>query len=297
MIKIGSSLKLKHQSHNMTTMNPVSILRYLGDMPDRLKERIYTTKDKGVVTNMLKWAFATPHGVKANCYAYFLSPNASEWTDRKSKTQPGDMCSRPEAKAPLNFSNRRQASKQLIERIECDNPGVVFPIRPPLGGYSSDIMQMKLPNGYVLGCCICGADDYHFLRRDGIDEILGDEKWRQVWRMQNAMGVQRQLKALKEKGHDYCWSHVAGWSGRVKLVDANSRVIVNPVPISSIQPIVKNISKHRANHKYGSLHYDTFVCFAVVKARSAKLSDQNKLPRNVKQSIKKLKSLGIVLPG
>ena len=68
-----------------------------------------------------KYAFATPHDVKANCYAFFLSLPEVRWQDRKNKTQPGDKCDASWSKMPLNFSIKGDVSNQLIKRVMCDN--------------------------------------------------------------------------------------------------------------------------------------------------------------------------------
>jgi hypothetical protein len=275
--------------------NPRGLKQHIKHFEPRLTEEIMTTKNKGVLKRISKYAFATPHGVKANCYAFFLTLPDIQWQDRKNKTQPGDKCKAPWSKTPLNFSSRGQASNQLIRRVMCDNGanGVVNFIKPLSVGYPEYITQIKLPEGYVLGCCIVGGSDYHFCRREGIDEILNNKAFKEIWATKNIHNVRKQLKELQEMGHTYCWSHVAGWSGRLKLVDSDGKVITNPVDKKASGNAAQHLVSDRANHNYNGLHYDTFVAFFIVKARKATVKDDNKIPRNENAANSALKNMGL----
>ena len=275
--------------------NPSSLKKHIQHFDSKLVEDIMNTKTKGVLRNYSKWAFATPNGAKANCYAHFLTLPDIQWQDRKNKTQPGDKCEAPWAKTPLNFSNRMEASNQLIQRVMCDNNKnkVVNFIKPLSQGYPEYITQIKLPEGYVMGCCIVGGSDYHFCRREGIDEILKNPAFNDIWATTNIHKVKKQLQELKQLGHTYCWSHVAGWSGRLKLVDSDGVVITNPVDKKSRGKVAANLRKDRANHNYNGLHYDTFVAFFILKARKATVKDDNKIPRNEAVANNALRKMGM----
>lgn len=275
--------------------NPAGFKKHIMHFDPELRREIMNTKCKGVLKRISKYAFATPHGVKANCYAFFLTLPDIQWQDRMNKTQPGDKCKAPWSKMPLNFSNRGEVSNQLIQRVMCDNGknGVVNFIKPLSDGYPEYITQIKLPEGYILGCCIVGGSDYHFCRREGIDELLNLPAFRDIWKTKNIHGVKKQLEALKTEGHTYCWSHVAGWSGRLKLVDSEGIVITNPIDKKASGDAARNLTKDRANHNYNGLHYDTFVAFFILKARQATVKDDNKVPRNDKLVNSVLRDMGM----
>lgn len=262
--------------------NPPEFRNHIKHFDPSLIKSIMSTTNKGVLQRISKYAFATPHGVKANCYAFFLTLPDIQWQDRRNKTQPGDKCKASWSKIPLNFSSRGEASNQLIQRVMCDNGanGVVNFVKPLKGGYPEYITQIKLPEGYILGCCIVGGSDYHFCRREGIDELLKNQAFKEIWTTKNIHSVKKQLEELKKLGHTYCWSHVAGWSGRLKLVDSDGIVITNPVDKKASGNAARNLNKDRANHNYNGLHYDTFVAFFILKARKATVKDDNKMPRN-----------------
>ena len=275
--------------------NPPSFRKHIKHFDSDLVKSIMSTKNKGVLQKISKYAFATPHGVKANCYAFFLTLPDIEWQDRKNKTQPGDKCEALWSKTPLNFSSRGEASNQLIQRVMCDNGenGVVNFVKPLSDGYPEYITQIKLPQGYILGCCIVGGSDYHFCRREGIDELLKNQAFKEIWATKNIHRVRKQLTELKKLGHTYCWSHVAGWSGRLKLVDSDGIVITNPVDEKASGNAARNLKKDRANHNYNGLHYDTFVAFFIVKARAATVKDDNKIARNENAANSALRNMGM----
>lgn len=274
---------------------PLEIAPHIEQLPTPLRNDILRAKGKGVLRNFMTEAIATPHGAKLNCYAHFLTLPKAYLQERIRKTQPGDKCRRPEvdADAPLLFHDRRRASKQLIKRILCDNPGVVHYIKPLASGYPRSVLGMRLPKGYVLGCCIVGANDYHFLRREGIDEVLSSLAFRDIWSKQNAHGVKGQLERLRRAGEEYCYSHVAGWSGRMKVVDADQRVITNPVDRAATGSAVRRLLSNRCNHAYPSLHYDTFVGFFILKARAATTNPDNMRPRNERAKRRSLLEQGL----
>jgi hypothetical protein len=268
------------------------------DAVPHLKRCIMKTRSKGVlgINRIMSGAFATPRGLQVNCYAFFLTTPVKEWTARVHKSQPGDKCNKLSSRIPLAFQDRKMASKQLIERVLCDNPGIVHFLKPPNTGYPPYVLQMKLPRGYVLGCCIVGASDYHFLRREGIEELLQNEAFQDIWRSENKANVKEQLQKLRNDGHLYCWSHVAGWSSRLKLVDGDGHVIVNPAdkkPLITNDPSRQWID-NRAKHTYGHhLHYDHFVGLFIIKARTATLPKKNKLPKNINDAKQQMIDHGI----
>lgn len=274
--------------------NPPGLAVHLRGMPADVRRRILAARAKGVlpVNRVAKYAFATPHGVKANCYAHFLTLPEEEWTDRRSKSQPGEKCN---CTVPLAFPNRERTIEQLLHRVACDNPGSVFYMPPGSKGYAPSVLTMRLPRGYVLGCCIVGANDYHFLRREGVAEILNNAGFQAIWRRDNADGVQQQLRKLLHGGkHQYCWSHVAGWSGGLRVVDAQQRVIVNPVDRRATQPAAARLRQHRCDHAYDdSLVYDSLAGFFVVRARRTSVRNDNKRPRNDAAVEQRLRSLGM----
>lgn len=287
---------LKRSIKRLVSPNPPSIRSYLTNVqPTALREAIADSNEMGVPKKISKYAFATPYGVKANCYAFFLTLPDSQWKDRHNKSQPGDMCTCSWSKTPLDFAHRQRVSNQLIRRIKCDNPGVVHFLTPGTSGYGPDILKLRLPEGYVLGCCIVGSNDYHFCRRESIHFLITESKFRCIWQKANENGVKAQLEEMHRKGHEYCWSHVAGWSGRIKLVDASNKVIINPVDTMARGAHVQRLRANRANHSYdnGNLHYDTFVGFFVVKARAAKLHVDNAKGRNDNAVAERLSQLGI----
>ena len=170
------------------------------------------------------------------------------------------------AKTPLQFAIRETASAQLIDRVLCDNPNKTFFFKPP---YVDDILNLKLPRGFHMGCAIVGGQDYHFLRREGINVILNSKLFFPIL----SPSVKEQLLAAKKSGYRYVWSHVAGWSGRMKLVDAKGKIILNPVPKKASGPNTDQmILKNKSDHAYPSLDYDTFVGFFIVRSRSARVS-------------------------
>lgn len=286
---------MKKETPKNNNMNPEELEQHINDFDPSLVQSIMSTEEKGVLKRISKHAFATPHGVKANCYAFFLTLPDNQWQDRKNKTQPGDNCEAEWAKTPLKFSSRGQASNQLIKRVMCDNGqnGVVNFVKPLRSGYPEYITQIKLPKGYILGCCIVGGSDYHFCRREGIDEMLKNQAFQEIWKTKNVHTVRHQLEQLKELGHTYCWSHVAGWSGRLKLVDSDGIVITNPVDKTASGSAVRHLEKKRANHNYNGLHYDTFVAFFILKAHTATVKDSNKIRRNAKMSNSALRNMGM----
>ena len=299
----ATSATARATSANETKTNPEGLRRHLKGLDETLQRAVMRARTKGVLRNISKYAFATPHGVKANCYAFFLTLPDQQWQDRLNKTQPGDSCGYPWAKTRLHFASRGTASNQLIRRVACDNPGVVNYIHPTSHGYRNYILNMKLPRGYILGCCIVGGQDYHFCRREGIRELLQNPGFLDIWtksksEKSNAHRVQTQLQQAEANGHSYCWSHVAGWSGRLKLVDAQKKIILNPVDKHASGKAVRHLvppeAPPRCDHNYpGGLHYDTFVGFFLVKARSAKVTDGNKLPRNEARIQHHLRTLGM----
>ena len=262
-------------------------------MPEKLQDRIATATSKGVLKTISKYAFATPHGVKANCYAYFLALPDSQWKDRFYKSQPGETCDRPFAGDPLRFDSRDYVSRQLVNKVLCDQPGVVHAVHPGPSGYGEHILNMKLPPKYILGCCIVGGQDYHFLRREGVQEMLNLQTTQDYWRHGNVNGVRDQLAALDRKGHQYCWSHISGWSGGVRFADASGRVITNPVPKVATGAYVRSLKKNRSNHSYGPLVYDTFVAFFVVRTRKATTNPDNHKDRDEQMVRERLVHLGI----
>lgn len=273
--------------------NPMSLRRHFRHFPEKLKNAILKSTNKGVLKRISRFAFATPYGVKANCYAHFLTLPKSEWQNRKAKTQPGDKCQALWAKGPLQFDVRGQASSQLIRRVLCDNPDVVHFIDPTQDGYPQYITQIKLPEGYVLGCCIVGGQDFHFCRREGILEMLNNPFFKDIWLKKDEHNVKQQLQHLRDAGELYCWSHIGGWGGRLKLVDASGNVITNPADKSASGNAIKHMKENRCNHNYDGLHYDTFVGFFIIKARAATVKNENKLPRNMEAVEARLRSLGI----
>ena len=278
--------------------NPPKFAKLLPDTLNAyIRNQIMQTLLKGVlgVNELEILGFATPKYVKVNCYAYFLTTDTDQWKERIHKSQPGDKCPHL-TNSPLQFNDRKLASKQLIERVLCDNPKSVHMLKIPNSGYPADLLQIKLPKGYVLGCCIVGDSDYHFLRREGIDEILANDVFKDLWRKENKNNVKQQLEELRGEGHLYCWSHVAGWSSRLKLVDGSGNVIVNPAHKTPILPDdpSRNFIHNRANHTYNDrLTYDTFVMLCIIKVRSATLPNKNKLPTNLSRAIKSLEENGV----
>ena len=242
--------------------------RLLSRVPAKLRPRVLLATGKGVLKNMAKYAFSTPHGVKANCYSFFLTFHPTKWRNRLEKLQPGYRC--PGDHPPLDFARPAVVKQQLLHRIQCDNPHAVFHLPPPPGGYPPKLLQMRLPPGFVLGVGIVGPQDYHFLRREGIAEILASPTWRRIWKNSNQnVNMNTQLTQAKNAGHKYCWAHVAGWSGRVKLKDGNNKLILNPVHQFDTGKNVRRLRENRCSHAYSGLTYDRTVGFFLIKVHSA----------------------------
>ncbi len=261
--------------------NSKRILKHISHLEKPLVTEIMETTNKGVPRTISPYAFATPHGVKANCYAFFLTLPPSQWKDRHAKTQPGDACPMEHATKPLQFMNRDLVKRQLVRRVLCDNENVVHFLKPR-GSYAREILTMKLPDGYVLGVCIVGDADYHFCRRESIGNVLNNPVFRKIWSQGNGKGVRQQLVNLQKNRHEYCWSHVAGWSGRVKLVDADGRVITNPVDAQTTSKNAVEFQPDGCNHNYhkSGLHYNTLVGFFIIRARAATLNPERQFNRD-----------------
>lgn len=277
-----------------------SLKNTFSHMPNQLVNKIHRVSNSnetlGVLPYFMLESIATPHGAKANCYAHFLGLKSGinkkgiivrgALTNRNGKSQPGESCSKISAKTPLQFSRRQTASAQLIDRVLCDNPNKTFFFKPP---YLDGILKLRLPRGFHMGCAIVGGQDYHFLRREGINVILKSKLFLPIL----STSVKEQLLAAKELGHRYVWSHVAGWSGRMKLIDAKGKIILNPIPIkASGQNTALMTLTNKADHHYPSLDYDTFVGFFIIKSRSARVSNVGN-PINVRQMKARLKELGV----
>jgi hypothetical protein len=277
-----------------------AVKRSISHLPLQLVKNIHNVANAdgtpGVLQRFMLESVATPYGAKANCYAHFLGMKSGidekgmivrgALTNRNSKSQPGESCSKLNSKTPLQFSMRDKASAQLIDRVLCDNPNKTFFFKPP---YVDDILKLRLPRGFHMGCAIVGGQDYHFLRREGIDVVLRSKLLKPLL----SDSVNKQLLAAKQAGHRYVWSHVAGWSGRMKLVDAKGKIIVNPVPKkASGQNTALMTLTNKADHHYPSLDYDTFVGFFIVKSRSARVSSRGK-PVNVREMKARLRALGV----
>lgn len=244
-----------------------------------------TPEPLGTLKQFVAASHATPHGAKANCYAHFLGlpPGRTKdgrmryggLTDRHTKAQPGERCPSSYAKTPLAFHNRTTAAQQIIQRVTCDNPSVVYYLPGP---YTRLHLSMPLPRGYHLGCAIVGATDYHFLRRESIGTVLRDPILAEIMDGE----TKRQLHQLKRAGKRFVWSHVSGWSGGMKFVDADGKVITNPTPKTATNKNVQYMTRtDRANHNYDGLHYDHFVGLFVVKSRHARVSHNGARPVNV----------------
>lgn len=298
------SAKKSKKSHYFR--NSTHCHRHIRLLPRAWQDRMKKDLTLGVVP-FLNRALATPVGVKANCYAHFLTLPKHFYQDRYVKTQPGELCKLPQAKSPLPFERREDAKVSLIERVMCDNPDSVVYLPESERGYDPCVLTMKLPAGYILGCCIVGAQDYHFLRRESIDFLLEHKGLKNMWSKQDPAGVQKQLKNAKSRGFQYCWSHIAGWSGGMKFVDAEQRLIVNPVGRAHGQRVadkvaVSNIPKQsRANHNYDAghgnrYHYDTFVGFFIVHARRTRTNPANIRPLKRRAVDQKLGELGFTRP-
>ena len=251
----------------------------------------------GVINKFMLESLATPYGAKANCYAHFLGLKSGidktgrmmkgGLTNRNSKSQPGESCAKASSKMPLQFHNRKVASGQIIDRVRCDNPDKVLYINPP---YTQAVLTFQLPRGWHMGCAIVGGSDYHFLRREGIEVLMNSPLLSPVL----SNNVKKQLALALQNGHRYVWSHVAGWSGRMKLVDARGKIILNPVPFKAKGVELKSMPTHdRAHHDYPSLDYDTFVGFFMVKSRSATVNTRSGKPVNIGTMTKRLLELGV----
>jgi hypothetical protein len=278
----------------------LSVKKSFHHLPIQLVKDIHSVSSAhgtpGVLQQFMLESVATPHGAKANCYAHFLGMKSGidkkgmivhgALTNRNSKSQPGESCSKMNSKTPLQFSMRDRASAQLIDRVLCDNPNKTFFFKPP---YVDDILKLRLPRGFHMGCAIVGGQDYHFLRREGINVILRSKLFYPLL----SSSVKEQLLAAKEAGQRHVWSHVAGWSGRMKLVDARGKIIVNPAPKkASGQNTALMTLTNKADHHYPSLDYDTFVGFFIVKSRSARVSSRGK-PVDIREMKARLKALGV----
>ena len=256
-----------------------------------------TTALPGVINKFMLESLATPYGAKANCYAHFLGLKSGidkngrmvkgGLTNRNSKSQPGESCAKALSKTPLQFHNRKVASAQIIDRVQCDNPNKVLHINPP---YTPAVLTLQLPRGWHMGCAIVGGSDYHFLRREGIEVLMNSPLLSTVL----SNNVKKHLALALRNGHRYVWSHVAGWSGRMKLVDARGKIILNPIPFKARGADIKSMPTHdRAHHDYPSLDYDTFVGFFVVKSRAATVNTRSGKPVNVGTMTKRLLELGV----
>lgn len=285
----------------MRQNNIISTVKHsISDMPPELVRQIHQAASSnhltpGVLQQFMLESLSTPYGAKANCYAHFLGLKSGmnnkgmivrgALTNRNSKSQPGESCSKINSKTPLQFSRREKASAQLIDRVLCDNPNKTFFIKPP---YVDNILKLRLPRGFHMGCAIVGGQDYHFLRREGINVILKSKLIFPIL----PTSVKQQLFTARDNGHRYVWSHIAGWSGGMKFVDAKSNIILNPVPNKASGQNTELMTLTKADHHYPSLDYDTFVGFFIVKSRSARVSSRGK-PVNVREMKARLKELGV----
>ena len=273
----------------------------LRNLPKRLRRAIDELRGSkntpGVLQNVMAESLATPYGAKANCYAHFLGLRSGignkgimvrgALTNRDSKSQPGESCATSRSKDPLEFHDRAKASVQIIDRVLCDNPDKIFFMQPP---YFDNTLRLRLPRGFHMGCAIVGGQDYHFLRREGIDVMLKNKLMRSVM----TPAVRAQLEDAKRRGHHYVWSHVAGWSGRMKLTDARGKIILNPVPKKASGSNTEHMNPSgRADHHYPSLDYDTFAAFFIVKSRAASVDASRSKPVDVAAMRARLLELGI----
>ena len=125
-----------------------------------INSAVKETGTPGVLQTFMLESLATPYGAKANCYAHFLGLQSGldkkgmivrgALTDRNSKSQPGEVCSKATSKTPLRFDNREMASVQLIDRVLCDNPGITFYLKPP---YAKANMLIVLLTKGPTCCC------------------------------------------------------------------------------------------------------------------------------------------------
>lgn len=286
---------------NVNKTRKAAIAYSIKDLPEPLRKSVLAMQQyngtPGVLHKFMLESLATPHGTKANCYAHFLGLRSGlnsqgdmvhgGLTDRNHKSQPGESCSKQTAKSPLEFSDRNKASFQIIDRVICDNPNKIFFLKPP---YTDKTLIMKLPRGFHMGCGIVGGQDYHFLRREGINVILKSKLFFPIL----SSNVKEQLIKAKKNGHQYVWSHIAGWSGRMKLVDARGKIILNPVPIKANGPNTSQMTfQNKADHHYPSLDYDTFVGFFIIKSRSASVSTKSGMPVDIREMKARLQQLGV----
>jgi hypothetical protein len=267
---------------NLLRMSIRTLPRVLRDRVRLLMHTQRRSHPQGTLRRFFAASHATPHGTKANCYAHFLGlrpgrrPDGSMQrgglTNRPSKAQPGEKCNARSASEPLSFHDRGVASKQIIRRVKCDNPLHVFHLPGP---YTTRHLDMPLPRGYHMGCAIVGGSDYHFLRRESIRVVLRDKIFREVMPSKTRLALARALK----NGHNFVWSHVSGWSGGMRVVDADGEIILNPVPRTARNAKVRLVpNAMRANHHYPGLHYDHFVGLFVVRSRAASVRIDNGSP-------------------
>ena len=107
--------KKSKKSHHFR--NSTHCHRHIRLLPRVWQDRMKKELTLGVVP-FLNRALATPVGVKANCYAHFLTLPKHFYQDRYVKTQPGELCKLPQAKSPLPFEalDAEDAASQM-----CDN--------------------------------------------------------------------------------------------------------------------------------------------------------------------------------
>ena len=101
-----------------------TVQRSFSHLPVQLVKGIHRAANvngtPGVLQEFMLESVATPHGAKANCYAHFLGLKSGidkkgmivrgALTNRNSKSQPGESCSKMNSKTPLQFSMREKAS-------------------------------------------------------------------------------------------------------------------------------------------------------------------------------------------
>lgn len=217
---------------------------------------------------------APSYEIKANCYAFALGLKLGigGYAQRPMKSQPGHRC----GMGPRVNLNRKSTlvRKDLIRRVQCDNPDCVTYIQPK---YPKRTLNMSVPEDSHMFACIYGKEDFHFLRRMYTKDVLKEKLL-----MEALTPVQYEKIKKGSNKHKFCWVHQRGWSKQPTVVDASGNICWSPVPAEAnwsldftSMPITNNFNY--TNESF--TNYNHFAGIFVVKSRKAKVfSSNNTLP-------------------
>ena len=223
--------------------------------------------------------------MRGNCYVFGLAPQIGigGFSSRPSKAQPGMKC----FKNTIDLSQPREVvRKEMVKRVECDNPTLVKYIAPP---YSHNVCNMQLQKNKHLMACISGPDDYHFLRRMLRKTVL---KMKILLKELN----EAQRNQLLNSNRKYVWVHQRGWSKGPSLLDADGNIAWSPIPKTYKKSMFNGNPKvNNYNYKgpFGGLNYKHFLGLFNVTSRMATVESAMNTEPNMSMIKKELKARAV----